>query len=215
VPAQERPDFQWQETDDRIAMSAGDLAIVFDRTGDRWTHHIELDRLALHEFARAVESATESDAPARIASPVYQEIHRHDRPNQEGLCCLLTGLVFQHHFSAVVTLSGAALEPATFVLEFDVADRCRSEVETMAATYLVSLDSSDLADADPHRIVWAGGKLGQARLELLAPPPAVLALAEAGRQATRVQAVAPVERATFTHRLRYSWRWTSASSLTR
>jgi hypothetical protein len=215
VPDQERPDFHWQETDDRIVMSAGELVVVFDRTGDRWTHHLELGHPVQHENARAVETTTESDAPARITSPVYQEIHRHDRTGQQGLCCLLTGLVFQHHFSAVVSLSAAVLEPATSLLEFDVADRCRTEVSTIAATYLVTFDSSELADADSHRIVWEGGKLGQARLELLAPPPAALALAEAGRQATRVQVVGVVEKANFTHRLRYSWRWTSASSLTR
>lgn len=210
-----RPDFRWQESDDRIVMSTGDLAVVFDRTGNRWTHQLEIDRTAAHEAIRAVEIARDSNAPARITSPVYQELHRHDHAGQAGLCCLLTGLVFQHHFSAVVTLKADAADPLALVLEFDVADRCRAEVETMAATYLVNLDSSELADADSHKIVWAGGKLGQARLQLLATPPAVLALAEAGRQATRVQAVALVERATFTHRLRYSWRWTSVSSFTR
>jgi hypothetical protein len=196
-------------------MSAGDLAVVFDRTGDRWAHRLELGGAALHVDAKAVESDAERDAPARIKSPVYQEIHRHDLSGQTGLCCLLTGLMFQHHFSAVVTLVADAAQPEMLLVEFDVADRCRTLVETLAATYLLTVDSSELADADPHRIVWTGGKLGQARLELLAPPPAALALAEAGRQATRVQAVALVEAATFTHRLFYRWRWTSVSSLTR
>ncbi len=209
-----RPEFHWQQSDDRIVMSAADFAIVFDRVGDRWTHQLELGSPTSCAAARAVETAAEVDSPARIASPLYQEIHRHDRPGQQGLCCLLTGLVFQHHFSAVVILTATA-QPEAVLLEFDVADRCRGEVETLAATYLVGLDSSELADADPHRIVWAGGRLGQARLEILAPPPAALALAEAGRQATRVQAVAHIEPATFTHRLRYSWRWTSVSSFTR
>jgi len=210
-----RPDFGWQESDDRIVMSAGDLSVVFDRTGDRWTHRLELGRPALHEGARAVESDAERDAPARVMSPVYQEIHRHDLAGETGLCCLLTGLMFQHHFSAVVTLSADAAQPDMRLLEFDVADRCRAQVETLAATYLVTIDSSELADADPHTIVWTGGKLGQARLELIAPPPAALALTRAGRQATRVQAVALVEPATFTHRLFYRWRWTSVSSVIR
>jgi hypothetical protein len=215
VPNPRRLEFQTQESDDRIVISTGDLGVVFDRSGDRWTHYLEIGRPVLHEAARAVESALHRDAPARITSPVYQEIHRHDRAGQEGLCYLLTGLVFQHHFSAVVTLRADAADPLALVLEFDVADRCRAEIKTMAATYQVTLDSSELADADSHTIVWAEGKLGQARLELLAPPPAVLALAEAGRQATRVQAVARIDPATFTHRLRYSWRWTSVSSFTR
>ncbi len=196
-------------------MSAGDLSVVFDRAGDRWTHRLELGRPALYAEARAIESDAERDAPARVMSPVYQEIHRHDLAGQTGLCCLLTGLMFQHHFSAVVTLLADAAQSGTLLVEFDVADRCRAPVQTLAATYLLTLDSSELADADPHRIVWKGGKLGQARLELIAPPPAALALAEAGRPATRVQAVALVEPSTFTHRLLYRWRWTSVSSLTR
>jgi hypothetical protein len=206
---------QWHESDGRIIMSAGDFSIVFDQTGDRWTHHIEVGRLVPQVNWQAVESAPERDAPARITSPVYQEIHRHERAGPEGMCCLLTGLVFHHHFSAVASLSADAAQPETLRLEFDIADRCRIEVETLAATYLVTLDSGELADADSHRIVWSGGKLGEARLEFLALPPATLALAEAGRQATRVQAVALIEPATFTHRLRYSWRWTSAPSFTR
>ncbi len=210
-----RPDFAWHESDDRIVMSAGDFGVIFDQTGDRWTHRLVLDPAALHADARAIESEAERDAPARIPSPVYQEIHRHDLAGQTGLCCLLTGLMFQHHFSAVVTLLADAEQPETLGLDFDVADRCRTQVETLAATYLVTVDSGELADADPHRIVWTGGKLGQARLELLAPPPAALALAEAGRQATRVQAVAHIDPATFTYRLLYRWRWTSASSVTR
>ena len=101
------------------------------------------------------------------------------------------------------------------MLEFDVADRCRASVENLAATYVVAVGSSELADCDPHRIVWTGGKLGRASLELIAPAPTALALAEAGRQATRVQAVALVEPATFTHRLSYRFCWTSASDLMR
>jgi hypothetical protein len=210
-----RPDFGWAESDDRIVMSAVDLAVIFDRAGDRWTHHLNLGRPAPCAQAQAVESDPKHQAPARVASPVYQEIHRHDRGGQAGLCCLLTGLMFQHHFSAVVTLKPDAAQPEMLLLDFDVADRCRTPVETLAATYRITLDSSEVAESDPHRIVWTGGKLGQARLELFAPPPAALALAEAGRQATLVQAVALVEPATFTHRLFYRWRWTSVSGLTR
>ena len=44
---------------------------------------------------------------------------------------------------------------------------------------------------------------------------APLALAEAGRTATRIQIVATIQPGTFTHRLRYGWRWTSADGITR
>jgi len=196
-------------------MSAGDLAVVFDWAGDRWSHRLEFGGTTLRIEASAVESDASRDAPARIVSPVYQEIHRHRLAGQTGLCCLSTGLVFQHHFSAVVTLAVDAVQPEMLLLEFDVADRCRTQVEALAATYLVTIDSSELADADPHRIVWTGGRLGKARLELTTAPPATLALAEAGSQAKRVQVVAQIDPETFTHRIFYRWCWTSASNLTR
>ncbi len=44
-------------------MSAGDLSVVFDRAGDRWTHRLELGRPALYAEARAIESDAERDAP--------------------------------------------------------------------------------------------------------------------------------------------------------
>jgi hypothetical protein len=215
VPGHERPEFRWQENDDRIVMSAAGLAMIFDRAGDRWTHRLEIGEPALGVNAKALEGDGGQDSPARITSPLYQEIHRHELAARTGLCCLLTGLLFQHHFSAVITLVADTARPEMLLLEFDVADRCRRPVETLAATYVLTIDSSALADADPHKIVWTGGKLGHGRLELIVPPPASVALAEAGRQATRVQAVALVEPARFTHRLIYRWRWTSASSLTR
>jgi hypothetical protein len=215
LPSPGHSEFESLAADGRIVMSAGGFAVVFNQTADRWTHSLELGLFGLGPAVQTVESAAADHAPARITSPVYQEIHRHDLAGRHGLCCLLTGLVFKHHFSAVVTLSADVAEPDTLLLDFDLADRCRGAVECIAATYLVALDSGEMATADSQRIVWAGGKLGQSRLELVAAPPTALALAEAGRRATQVQAVAQIEPGVFTHRLRYSWRWTSVSTLTR
>jgi hypothetical protein len=95
------------------------------------------------------------------------------------------------------------------VLGVDIADRCRSTVEVLAATYLVQLGSSDLIDAGPGRVLWGGGALGQGRLEFTTDGGAgSVALAEAGRRATRVQALAALDPSTHTQRLYYSWRWT-------
>ena len=49
----------------------------------------------------------------------------------------------------------------------------------------------------------------------MAIAPASLTLAEAGRQAARVQVLAAIQPGSFTHRLRYRWCWTSAEGLTR
>jgi hypothetical protein len=117
----------------------------------------------------------------------------------------------QHHFSASVSLYRDQEAERFVVLEIDVADRCRAPVSALAATYLVRLGSSELADASQHAITWSGfapeAAPGPRRLELRCDPPGSLALAEAGRNATRVQAVAAIDPAVFTHRLRYRWRW--------
>jgi hypothetical protein len=112
-----------------------------------------------------------------------------------------------HHFSAVATVR---TEGPTTVLEFDVANRCRASIDVLAATYLVQLDSGALGDGGPQRILWTGAALGGGRLEFIADAGGSVALAEAGRTGTRVQALARLDRTTHTQRLRYSWRWTLA-----
>ncbi|MGC8644264.1 MAG: hypothetical protein ACP5XB_30760 [Isosphaeraceae bacterium] len=192
----------------------------FVRVGESWTHDLRLlttgwvlpaDGPAI--IASSVEIDPDRDEPTRIVSPVYQEIQRHEFSGEQvrGQCALLTGRVFKHIFSAALTLADDANEPAFTVLEIDVADRCREPVESLAATYLVRLGSNEVVEAGPHAITWSGGAIGTARLELRCDPPGRLALAEAGRQATRVQALADINPGDFTHRLRYRWRWTVAS----
>jgi hypothetical protein len=98
------------------------------------------------------------------------------------------------------------------VVDVDVADRCRAPVEILAATYLVQLGSSALIDVDAgaEGIAWGGDPLGGGRLEFRGGGGADIALAEAGRRAARVQALARLVPATdhHTRRLVYSWRWT-------
>jgi hypothetical protein len=159
----------------------------------------------------------QSDSPENVVSPVYQEAHRHDFAGDQirGACLLLTGHMFDHHFSAALALTREPTSPRACVVDVDVADRCRAHVAQLAATYLVRLGSSDLVDAGPNHIVWAGPSLGSGKLELHCDRPGALALAEAGRQATRVQAIAAIQTTSFTHRLRYRWRWESNAGLTR
>ena len=53
-----------------------------------------------------MESQPERDDPTRIVSPVYQELQRHESAGDQtgGVCLLLTGQFFQHHFSAAFSL---------------------------------------------------------------------------------------------------------------
>ena len=192
------------------------LRLAFARTGAVWTHAVFIaGRRLVLEIARAVESDPDRDHPGRVVSPVYQEVQRHQSASGSGLCLLSTGTLYQHHFSAVITLTIDPDRPGGLMLDVDVADRCRSAVESLAATYTVRLDSGALAGAGPEAIVWDidGGSAG--RLELEAVAPSTLVMAEAGRTATRVQVLAAIEPGGFTHRLHYRWRWTSNSGLTR
>jgi hypothetical protein len=209
------PALAWIETDDRCIMAGPGLRIVFARSGDRWTHTIELPLQAGIEAARAVESPADHDSPGCVHSPVYQEIQRHEPAGHSGLCLLLTGCQFQHHFSAAVSLRKLPEPAGGLVLDFDVADRCRAPVHRLAATYLVRFDASARLRAGSQSIAWATGPESGGRLELRAQPPATVALAEAARAMTRVQAVAALLPETLTHRLRYEWRWTSATGFTR
>ncbi len=191
--------------DDHVIGSAPGLSLRFTRFGDRWTHGLACTGNGA-SVARADDLSVGEDE-RHIANPVYQEVHRHEPADGPALCLLLTGKLFQHHFSAAVTLRKEPGQPGFLELDFDVADRCRAPIECLAATYLIGLDSGALVDADPGRIAWNVVDSGFDSIELRAESPSSLVLAEAGRKATRVQILAAIVPGTFTHRLRYRWRW--------
>jgi hypothetical protein len=215
APLGQAPDFFWEETVDRTDLCAPGLRAAFARMGAIWTHSLLLPQSDGLEIARVVESDPERDNPSRVVSPVYQEIQRHASALDRALCLLLTGTLFHHHFSAVVTLGPDHDRTDELILDVDVADRCRNPVEYLAATYTVNLHSGAIADANQHAITW--DKIGPSgcQLELIAIAPSTLVLAEAGRSATRVQILADIQPASYTQRLHYRWRWTSNSGLTR
>jgi hypothetical protein len=209
-------EFVCDASDDKIIVASPELQVTFTKSGNSWTHRVELAGATLVEVARVLESDPERNDPMRIVSPVYQEIHRHDASPKEGCCLLLTGRLFQHHFSAVFRLHAPDGAQGAVVAEFDVADRCRAPVACLAATYLVMRPTGAIADADRTRIAWnVGIDDDESQLELGAHPPCTLALAEAGRQATRVQALAVLSTESFTHRFCYRWRRASVVGRTR
>jgi hypothetical protein len=215
VPDNPTSPFLWEEAPDRTDMCGLGMRVAFTRVGPLWAHSLFVSRADGLALVQTVDNDPEHGDSARVVSPVYQEIRRHECAQDAGRCLLLTGTYFQHHFSAAVTLGIDPERPDSPVLDVDVADRCRARVAAFAATYTVQLDSGALKDASPQAIIWdvLGPDIG--RLELVAIAPGTLALAEAGRNATRVQVVAAIESGSSTHRLRYRWRWTTNSDLTR
>jgi hypothetical protein len=203
--------FKFVTGEDRQKILAPGVRLTFLRAGDRWSHALAVgdgDQNLLAGIAESVESDPDRDDPARVVSPAYQEVQPHFA--EGNVCALLTGQSTPHHFSAVVTARSTG---EVIVIEFDVADRCRALVSALASTYLVRLGPGALIDAGSHRIVWQGDELGRGRLEFLAEAPNCLSLAEAGRQASRVQAIARIDPSTFTQRLGYRWRWTRTSQV--
>jgi hypothetical protein len=212
------PEFAWQQSDDCFIVRGPGGQVKFMQADGHWTHHLAF-RTGINaeteetSLVSAIEPQPGQEDPTRVVSPLYQELQRNENlgNRMRGACLLLTGLMHEHHFSASFSVYREQDAERLVVLEIDVADRCRTPVSALAATYLVRLGSSDLADASRHVITWSGftqgAKPSPSRLELRCDPPGSVALAEAGRNATRVQVLAAVDSTTFTHRLRYRWRW--------
>jgi hypothetical protein len=193
-------------SEDRSFVLVEGLRLDFHKAPDRWVHALSVtadEPPRVIPLAAAIESKPWHDDPRRVVSPVYQDLQNHPAP--EGDRLLLTGQATPHHFSAVVT---AYRRDPIAVIAFDIADRCRAPIAFLAATYLAPLGSSALIDASPEGITWGGSALGRGRLEFKAGGGGTVVLAEAGRQATRVQALARLDPATHTQRLIYSWCWT-------
>jgi hypothetical protein len=151
-----------------------------------------------------VDLEAERSDPERVVSPTYQELDIQS--GSAGPQVLLVGRSGPHHFSGVVTLRD---EPEGVILAFDVADRCRSPIRSLSATYVLDSSSGDLLEGGPLGLVWGLGRNGTSRWMLEPLPPATLVLAEAGRCGTRVQVLAGLNPAGSTHRLAYRWRWVS------
>lgn len=211
-----------EQTDDRVEIEGPDWRISIRRRGGRWLHGLSFGDFDPVEIERwplisSVESDRDAEDPTRVASPVYEELQRRDEPetSAKSVRLALSGKHFQHDFSAVLTVGDDPEEPGTIVANFDIANDCRGEVNSFAATYLVRLNSGALLSADSESIVWAGGPLGDGTLTFRVGPGAALALAEAGRHSSRIQALAGLKADSSTHQLRYQWRWATASGRTR
>lgn len=188
------------EGDTRSIVGRG-FALVFRRRGDRWTHAVEVARSpgdAREPIATSLEWDAGRDDPARVASPVFQElqfqIDGEGRPQ-----ALALGMSGRHHFSAAFVVESAG---DVMRLAVDVADRCREPAEFLASTYTAPLHSGQLAASDASAIAW---DLGDGRLVFSAGPSTRVGMAEAGRRATRVQALAEIGVAGATRRWQYSW----------
>lgn len=178
------------------------FALIFRRLGDRWTHSIEVARTEggpRETVATSLEWDADRDDPTRVASPVIQELQLQgiERGRRQALGIGMSG---SHHFSAAFEVTG---KDGNVSLTVDIADRCREPgLASLASTYTALLRSGDLLACDDSAITW---DLGRRLLRFAAGPSTRVALAEAGRRATRVQALAEIGVAGATRRWQYSW----------
>jgi hypothetical protein len=207
--------FQWLESEDRIDLRGPGPRMSFIRIAGLWTHSLFLPEERGNELARALDLPAEHTNSGQFVRPVFEELLRHDNHQGSNLCVLLTGRQFHHHFSAVVNVGLDPERPEAVMLDFDVADRCRGPVASLAASYLVQLRRNLISNLGANSVTWdqVGGT--DCRLELAAVAPSTLGILESGRNALRVEVLANIQPGNFTHRLHYRWRWTTSSGLTR
>jgi hypothetical protein len=131
--------------DEERSIVTPELRLKFRRLEDRWTHGIGIGPGPWLTLAEAVEWTSAADDPTRVVSPTYQDIHIQ----QDGadVLALLVGQAGPHHFSASLRVShrvydhersrSFGLEYSNSRVEFDVADRCRAEVQALECNYVV------------------------------------------------------------------------------
>ena len=193
------------ETNSGHTILAGPIALGFQWDGIRWSHNLAFeDRL----IASSLEMDPERDDPHRVVSPAYQQFSHQFQGNT--LQALLVGQWGHHHSSAVFTV---ALEDDGVSVTVDLAVRSRQGIEALAATYLVQFTSSHLMDASQSAVVWELDGQPSSRLRFEAREPGIVSLAEGGRQATTIQALARLENGASTQRLFYEWHWQSHSEI--
>ena len=180
---------------------------------DRWKHEVvstaqaeSLPRLS------AVEAVADLAEHARVVSPTYQQIHLEEDKGKKVVRAFLVGQSGPHHFSAAFEVED---RPHGAVIDVDVADRCLSPVEYLAATYAIepssgtwTTEAPTQADAvDVRSAIVLTCEHPHSRLIFEADAPARHAVEEAGHGSVRVQALAQLRPSDRTHRFRYRWRW--------
>jgi hypothetical protein len=188
------------ESESGWSLRTASLRLEFQWQRDRWIHILQLlgGERAL-PVASSFEHDPDRDEPTRVVSPTFQEIQfREDAPE-----LFLLGRSGPHHFSAVV----AVWDGDDTSVEVDVADRCREPMESLASTYTVALTAGELRHADTAVVSWAPSAFPGRELCLEGLGRTAISLGEGTRSSLRIQASAPAEQSSFTHRCQFRWVW--------
>lgn len=198
-----------EESENERWMLAPTLAIRFHWTGDRWVHELHMGPEGRRvRLARSFEESPDRGDPFRVVSPTYQEIQL--RREGDKAQALLVGRSGPHHFSAVVHLRD---EAEGDLAEFEVADRCRSEVRALASTYVIDpVIGEPMNENEDHprvSVIWRSSLADLRYTQLSVPGPvrtARIQLAPARPPAYLLaQAEAQLIPGAATHAYRYRW----------
>ena len=125
-----------------IIIEASDFRAVFEHSGDRWSHRIEMkwgDRWV--EILRSIEGGTEDAWPP---SPPLQEANATwiESDRNTGRVALLVGCAGGSHWS--VAVEAVPFEPAAApTLTFDVACRTKNSPVALLSTYRICVEHGD------------------------------------------------------------------------
>jgi hypothetical protein len=181
------------------------LKLRFEWMADHWKHElVSTGSCASIPRIWSLEGGHDLDDPTRVNGPIYQQLNIK-RDSDEVVHALLVGQAGPHHFSSSFTVR--EIEDGVEI-DVDLADRCRSPVESLAVTYLIEASDADLLADDRDGSASLSWRHPESRLEFAAEAPAVVASREATKGTIRFQAIAALKPGDQTHRLRYSWRWT-------
>jgi hypothetical protein len=178
------------------------LELRFVWMSDHWKHEfVSTGQYSANPRVWSLEGGHALDDPTRVSGPMYQQLDVNRDPS--GIVrALLIGQAGPHHFSASFTVEE---EPDGVAILVDVADRCSSKVEALAATYLIDSSEAELQNSDgPTTLTWRNPN---SRLVFEAESPARVAATESIHGSIRIQALAAIDPSEKTHRFRYSWRW--------
>lgn len=184
-----------------IVEEAQSFALVFERVGEHWAHHLGARHVC------SVEADAELQPADTVVSPTYQDLH--DQPADAAHRVFLVGQFGKHHFSSVFEIVS---DESGVRVDVDVSDRCPHMIGSLASTYLLSECRIDACEDETLRLHVASGS-DLATLSLHAVPPA-RAVARASDVATRTltQVVAGIDPSARTHRWHYRWIWTKRAA---
>ena len=201
----------YESSSDTETIVTSCFQLKFWYQNDHWRHEVvsEGDTASIPRLS-SVEAIMHNNDHGRVISPTYQQIHL-DRTKSGVVRAMLVGQAGPHHFSAAFEVEE---DPSGASISVDVADRCHSPVQALAATYAVERSpglwgrvavNGSVDENQGNLVLDASNPV--CHLIFSVDPPGRHHLHEDSHGRIQAQALAQVDPKDQTHRFRYLWRW--------